>query len=105
MRLPHYLVCSPSGTWHFRQRVPTDLHVVLGTKCFKHSLRTRDPLVAQRLALGIAERYARVIRQARGMHVSGEGDPSVATEPRPGPWPGQRHPSQLPRGPEQQHRG
>jgi hypothetical protein len=27
----------------------------------------------------MAERYARVIRQARGMHVSGEGNPSVAT--------------------------
>jgi hypothetical protein len=65
MRLPHYLVFSPSGTWHFRQHVPTDLHAVLGTKCFKHSLRTRDPLTAQRLALDMAERYARDIRQAR----------------------------------------
>lgn len=54
MRLPHYIVCSPSGTWHFCQRVSTDLHVVLGTKCLKRSLRTRDPLVAQRLALGVA---------------------------------------------------
>jgi len=79
MRLPHYLVCSPSGTWHFRQRVPSDLHAVLGATCFKHSLRTRDPLLAQRLALDMAERYAQAIRQARGMHVSNsrDGKPTV----------------------------
>lgn len=79
MKLNHYLSLAPSGTWHFRQRVPADLIRVFGCRFLKRSLRTRDPLVAQRLALGMADAYAQAIRRARGMHVSGEGNPSVAT--------------------------
>jgi hypothetical protein len=70
MRLPHYLVCPPSGMWQFRQRMPSELQSLLGPKCFKRSLRTRDVLTAPRLALDVAERCAQIIRQARGLHVS-----------------------------------
>jgi integrase len=77
MRLPNYLQRAPSGTWHFRQRVPADLQLLFGCRFFKRSLRTRDMLTAQRLALDLAEAYARLIRRARGMHVSGKGAPSV----------------------------
>ncbi|WP_414674489.1 DUF6538 domain-containing protein [Luteibacter sp.] len=50
------LPCSPSGTWRFRQRVPADLIRVFGCRFLKRSLRTRDPLVAERLALGMPSR-------------------------------------------------
>lgn len=72
MKLNHYLSLAPSGTWHFRQRVPADLIRVFGCRFLKRSLRTRDPLIAQRLALGMADAYAQAIRRARGMRVSGE---------------------------------
>jgi integrase len=77
MRLPSYLQLAPSGVWHFRQRVPADLLHIFKQKFVKHSLRTRDVLTAQRLALAFADRYARLIEQAREMHVSGKGQPSV----------------------------
>lgn len=77
MRLPNYLQLAPSGVWHFRQRVPADLLHIFKQRFVKHSLRTRDVLSAQRLALAFADRYARLIEQARGMHVSGKDVPSV----------------------------
>jgi integrase len=77
MRFPHYLHRSPTGIWHFRQRVPSDLIAVLGKQFLKKSLHTRDVLSAQRLALDVADAYAQLIRQARGMHVSGKEKPSV----------------------------
>jgi integrase len=77
MRLPHYLHRSPTGIWHFRQRVPSDLIAVLGKQFIKKSLHTRDVLSAQRLALTLADRYAQVIRQARGLGMSTDGRPSV----------------------------
>jgi hypothetical protein len=58
MKLKHYLSLAPSGTWHFRQRVPADLIRVFGCRFLKRSLRTRDPLIAQRLALGMWEAVA-----------------------------------------------
>lgn len=77
MRLPHYLHRSPTGIWHFRQRMPSDLIAVFGKQFLKKSLYTRDVLSAQRLALDVADAYAQLIRQARGMHVSGKEKPSV----------------------------
>lgn len=77
MRLPNYLQLAPSGVWHFRQRVPADLLHIFKRKFVKHSLRTRDVLASQRLALALADRYARLIEQARGMRVSGREAPSV----------------------------
>lgn len=79
MKLKHYLSLASSGTWHFRKRVLADLIRVFGCRFLKRSLRTRDPLVAQRLALGMADAYAQAFRLAKGMHVSGDGIPSVAT--------------------------
>lgn len=77
MRLPNYLQLAPSGVWHFRQKVPADISHIFKKRFFKRSLRTRDVLVARRLALAFADQYARLIEQARGMHVSGKGQPSV----------------------------
>lgn len=80
MRLPHYLHRAPTGIWHFRQRVPTDLVAVLGKQFLKRSLRTRDVRMAQRLALALADRYAQLIEQARGMHVSKVGKPTPTVD-------------------------
>jgi integrase len=79
MRLPNYLLLTPSGVWHFRQRVPADLIRVLGQKFFKRTLHTRDVLEAQRLALGVARGYAQLIQQLRALGVakSREGRPSI----------------------------
>jgi len=42
MRIPYYLIRAPSGTYAFRQRVPSDLQVVIGRKLIKQSLRTAN---------------------------------------------------------------
>lgn len=96
MRLPNYLQLAPSGVWHFRQRVPADLLHIFKQRFVKHSLRTRDVLTAQRLALAFADRYARLIEQARGMQVSDKDGPiadDVANSPgRKIPYKLIRHP-------------
>ena len=40
MRIPHYLVRTPSGTYHFRLKVPTALQAALGVRVVKRSLAT-----------------------------------------------------------------
>lgn len=81
MRSPHYLQRSPSGVWHFRQRVPTDLQAAFGRRVVKRSLRTRDANEAKRLARRMAQQQAQLIRQARGLDMAMGGSPS------PGPVP------------------
>lgn len=79
MRLPAYLHRPPSGGWHFRQRVPANLTFCFGQTFLKKTLRTRDVLEAQRLALGVARGYAQLIKQLRELALakSGEGRPSI----------------------------
>jgi len=38
MRIPHHLIRTTSGTYAFRQRVPSDLQVVIGRKLIKQKL-------------------------------------------------------------------
>jgi integrase len=51
MRIPHYLQLAPSGVWHYRQRVPVLLVVLLNRTVIKKSLATRDLAGARDLAL------------------------------------------------------
>lgn len=67
MRIPHHLIRSPSGRWHFRQRVPSDLHAKLGRTVVKRSLRTTDLRQAQVQAIILASRYAQVFDAVRGL--------------------------------------
>jgi hypothetical protein len=41
MRVPHYLVKTPSGTWHFRQRMPVCLVGIFNKPVIKRTLGTR----------------------------------------------------------------
>ncbi len=65
MRLPHYLALSPSGVFHFRQRVPRQHRAALGRE-IRLSLRTREPRAAQLAAQALAGRYALAFRSGSG---------------------------------------
>lgn len=58
MRIPHHLIRNPSGTYAFRQRVPSDLQSVLGRKLIKQTLRTANPASARLRAIVLASGYA-----------------------------------------------
>lgn len=62
MRLPSYLVKSPTGVFHFRWVVPKAWRERLGCKVIKRSLGTRSPAAAQLYALTMASRYAQTLR-------------------------------------------
>ncbi|MEI2429075.1 site-specific integrase [Lysobacter yananisis] len=67
MRIPHHLVRSSTGLWSFRQRVPTDLHFVVGRRIIKRTLRTTDLRQAQVNALALADGYAQAFTLLRGL--------------------------------------
>lgn len=73
MKLANYLRLTPSGIWHFRQRVPIELVSKVGATEFTRSLRTRDPVTAQIRALSLMQAYAQVITQTRGLDVAKDG--------------------------------
>jgi uncharacterized protein (DUF1778 family) len=58
MRIPHHLIRTPSGTYAFRQRVPSDLQAVTGCKLFKQTLRTANLASARLRAIVLASGYA-----------------------------------------------
>lgn len=58
MRLPHHLVRSATGIFHFRMRVPRDAQPDIGCAILKRSLHTRDPQVARAYAYVLSARYA-----------------------------------------------
>ena len=62
MRLPTYLVKSPTGVFHFRWVVPKPWRERVGCKVVKRSLGTRSPRAAQLYALTLASRYAQILR-------------------------------------------
>lgn len=64
MRLPHHLVRSSTGVFHFRQKVPLALQSTVGLRVIKRSLGTRDPRTAQARAYLLSARYAQAIEQA-----------------------------------------
>lgn len=66
MRIPHYLVRSDSGVYHFRLKVPADAQAALGVRVLKQSLRTRDSRIAQIHSSLLYLRYASAIVAARG---------------------------------------
>jgi len=66
MRIPHYLVLSVSGVYHFRLKVPADAQAALGVRVLKQSLRTRDTRTAQIHSSLLYLRYASAIAAARG---------------------------------------
>ena len=57
MRLPTYLVQSPTGVFHFRWVVPKGWRERAGCKVVKRSLGTRNARVAQVYALTLVSRY------------------------------------------------
>ena len=65
MRIPHYLVRTPSGTYHFRLKVPAALQAALGVRVVKRSLATRDAREAALRAWNLAARYAAAIAHVR----------------------------------------
>ena len=58
MRLPHHLVRSASGIYHFRIRVPLRAQSAMGCRIIKRSLGTRDPQLAKAYAYALSARYA-----------------------------------------------
>jgi integrase len=77
MRLPHHLVRSSSGIFHFRLKVPVDLQTNLGLKVIKISLRTRSPALARVWSHALSLRYAQDFAQRREVELP-KVPPSIA---------------------------
>lgn len=78
MRIAHHLDRSPTGMFHFRQKVPLDLREVFRLTVIRRSLGTRDPRKAQVQAYALSARYAALFDQARrlrGMKQPAPDDP------------------------------
>lgn len=69
MRIPHHLIRNPSGTYAFRQRVPSDLQSVLGRKLIKQTLRTSNLASARLRAIVLASGYAHAYDVLRDQRV------------------------------------
>lgn len=82
MRLPHHLIRSPHGLFHFRQVVPIDLRSAFGLRVIKRSLYTRDPAVAQMrvyaLSTYVSISFSRARRLVMGEH---DGKPVDINDP------------------------
>lgn len=63
MRLPHYLIQNPSGSFVFRLKVPRALREAIGRTVIKHALGRIEMRAAQQRALALAARYAQVFSQ------------------------------------------
>ena len=78
MRIAHHLDRSPTGMFHFRQKVPLDLREVFRLTVIRRSLGTRDPRMAKVQAYALSARYAALFDQARrlrGMKQPAPDDP------------------------------
>jgi ribosomal protein L1 len=71
MRIPHYLHKAPSGVFHFRRRMPSCLHVLVGRPVIKKSLLTRDIGVARDLALKLWRAYDELHQHVRNLAMAG----------------------------------
>lgn len=69
MRIPHHLIRNPSGTYAFRQRVPSDLQSVLGLRLIKQTLRTSNLASARLRAIVLASGYAHAYDLLRDQRV------------------------------------
>lgn len=65
MRLPHHLVRSPSGIFHFRLKVPARLRATIGLRVIKQSLRTRDANAARIYSYGLSLGYSQLFAAHR----------------------------------------
>jgi integrase len=77
MHLPHHLVRSASGIFHFRLKVPRDLRAAIGLAIVKISLRTRDAKLAQVYSHALSLRYAQAFAEGRGIAVPKPPPPPV----------------------------
>lgn len=69
MRIPYHLIRTLSGTYAFRQRVPSDLHVVFGRKVIKQTLRTANVASARLRAIVVASGYVHAYDLLRDQRV------------------------------------
>lgn len=69
MRIAHHLLRSRFGIFHFRLKVPADLHAAVGRSIIKVSLRTTDPRVAQIYSCRLSVHYAEAFAALRGAAV------------------------------------
>lgn len=69
MRIAHHLLRSRSGIYHFRIKVPADLHAAVGRSIVKISLRTADHRAAQAYSCALSLHYAQAFAALRGVAV------------------------------------
>jgi len=74
MRVPHYLVKTPSGTWHFRRRMPVSLIGIFNKPVIKRTLGTRDLPVARDVALALWRAYDELQTHVRTRVMAGKKD-------------------------------
>jgi len=66
MRIAHHLLRSRFGVYHFRLKVPADLHAAVGRTIIKISLRTSDHRAAQAYSCALSLHYAQAFAALRG---------------------------------------
>ena len=69
MRIAHHLLRSRFGVYHFRLKVPVDLHAAVGRTIIKISLRTSDHRAAQAYSCALSLHYAQAFAALRGVAV------------------------------------
>lgn len=69
MRIAHHLLRSRFGVYHFRLKVPADLHAAVGRTIIKISLRTSDHRAAQAYSCALSLHYAQAFAALRGAAV------------------------------------
>lgn len=74
MRVPHYLVKTPSDTWHFRRRMPVSLTGIFNKSVIKRSLGTRELPVARDVALALWRAYDELNTYVRTRAMAGKKD-------------------------------
>lgn len=62
MRIPNYLIKNSSGIYSFRFKIPLALRAMLERRVIKKSLYTHDRITAQKMALGLALGYSKLIQ-------------------------------------------
>lgn len=64
MRISHYLIKEKSGVYYFRLKIPAALRITLGRCVIKKSLLTHDRNQAQKMALGLAFGYSKLLHNS-----------------------------------------
>jgi hypothetical protein len=74
MRVPRYLVKTPSGVWHFRRRVPVSLVGIFNKPFTKRTLGPRELPVARDIALNLWRAYVELNTYVRKLGKAGKKD-------------------------------